>query len=89
MDSHDRARSGAGKVLLFIAIIFAIGMIGVLAKGIMKHVDGDTFTINSSETESSEECGDEQAQKAMRRAGVKVPVKCKNKNAKQNTDTNK
>jgi hypothetical protein len=89
MDSHDRARSGAGKVLLIIAIIFAIGMISVLAKGIMQHVDGDTFTINSDKTDSSEECGDEQAQKAMRRAGVKVPVKCKNKNANQSTNTNK
>lgn len=89
MDSHERAKSGAGKVLLIVFILLAVGMIGALAKGIMKHVDGDTLTINTSEEESSDNCGDEQAQQAMRRAGVKVPVKCKNKNANQNTNTNK
>ncbi len=79
MDSHDRANSSAGKVLLVIFILFALGMIGMLVKNIMKRVDGDTFTINSTEIESSEECGDEQAQEAMRRAGIKAPVKCKSK----------
>ena len=81
MDSHEKAGRGAGKVLLILFILVAIGMVGVLAKNILKRVDGDTITISPT-SEEDQECGDEQAQKALKRAGVRTPVKCKNK---QNT----
>ncbi len=86
MDSHERARSGADRVLIIVIIIFVACMIGSLVKGISQHVDGDTLTINSNDVDSSTECGDAQAQEAMRRAGVRVPIKCKNTKQKTNAD---
>jgi hypothetical protein len=78
MDSHEKANRGVGKVLLIVFILVAVGMISVLAKNIIKRVDGDTITITPS-SEDNGECGDAQAQQALEQAGIKVPVKCKNK----------
>lgn len=51
---------------------------GILGMAIVDHIDGDTMTVTGSH-EDDEQCGDEQAQKAMQRAGVKVPVRCRKK----------
>ena len=50
-------------------------MLGVT---VMKHIDGDTFTVTAGK-DDKEECGDAQAQEAMEKAGLKAPAKCKKK----------
>lgn len=78
MYNNEKTPGFVGKVLHTFFILFVIVMIGILGLTIVKHIDGDTLTVTSGTTES-EECGDEQAQEAARKAGLKVPVKCQKK----------
>ena len=78
MYSNDKTPKGVNKVLHTFFILFIIVMIGILASTILMRVDGDTLTVTSGE-EAQEECGDEQAQRAMNQAGIKAPVKCSKK----------
>lgn len=78
MYNNEKTPGVVGKILHTFFILFIIIVIGILGITIVKHIDGDTFTVTSSEAEE-EECGDEQAQKAAEKAGLKVPVKCQKK----------
>jgi len=76
MYSNDKTSKGVGGVLTTIFILFIIVMIGILGTTVLRHIDGDTMTV-TADSDDKEECGDEQAQQAMRDAGLKAPVKCK------------
>ena len=76
MYSNDKTSKGVGRVLTTIFILFIIVMIGILGTTVLSHIDGDTMTITTG-SDDEEECGDEQAQQAMKDAGLKAPVKCK------------
>lgn len=76
MYNNDKTSKGVGRVLTTIFILFIIVMIGILGTTVLSHIDGDTMTITTG-SDDNEECGDEQAQQAMKDAGLRAPVKCK------------
>lgn len=76
MYNNDKTSKGVGRVLTAIFILFLIVMIGILGTTVLRHIDGDTMTVTAG-SDDKEECSDEQAQQAMRDAGLKAPVKCK------------
>ena len=76
MYSNDKTSKGVGKVLTTFFIVFIIVVIGILGITVLRHIDGDTMTV-TADSEENEECGDAQAQQAMKDAGIKAPVKCK------------
>ena len=78
MYQNEKTPHAVEKVLRTFFIVFLIVMLGILGFAIIDHIDGDTMTVTSGD-EDNEDCGDAQAQKAMQRAGVKVPVRCKKK----------
>ncbi len=78
MYSNNKTSKGVGKILTALFIILIIGIIGMLGVTVMKHIDGDTFTVTAGK-DDKEECGDEQAQEAMEKADLKAPAKCKKK----------
>lgn len=79
MYSNEKTEKGVGKTLTTIFILFIVVMVGILGFAVIRHIDGDTMTVTSGSDEH-EECGDAHAQEAMRKAGVKVPVRCKKNN---------
>lgn len=78
MYQNEKTPHAVEKILQTFFIIFLVVVMGILGMAIVDHIDGDTMTVTGSH-EDDEQCGDEQAQKAMQRAGVKVPVRCRKK----------
>jgi hypothetical protein len=76
MYNNEKTPRGVTKVLHIFFLIFIIIAFVILGSAVMKHIDGDSMTVTAGSAED-EECGDEQAQKAAKQAGLKVPVKCK------------
>ncbi len=70
---------GVNKVLKFVFILVAIGVIVTLGKYVVARIDPDTGGITSASAEEDDNACSETSIKAMRENGLPIPVKCKKK----------
>lgn len=76
MYHNEQTPHSVNKILQSFFIVFIIVVMVILGMAVLDHIDGDTMTATAS-SEERQKCGDAQAQEAMKKAGVKVPVNCK------------